>query len=133
MKADPRSELTEQQITLLKAKLELGRANLIDRQSGRRRALEHPLGDREPADPGDLAQQSLGDAVNTQLGEQALQQMREIDAALLRIERGQYGVCEGTGEPIGFDRLSAKPWARYTAAYETQREAAEGPGVSHQI
>ena len=41
-------------------------------------------------------------------------QLREIDAALQRIEDRTYGVCQMTGEPIPMARLDAKPWAKYT-------------------
>jgi RNA polymerase-binding transcription factor DksA len=36
----------------------------------------------------------------------------EIDAALLRIERGTYGIDEETGDPIDPERLDAVPAAR---------------------
>jgi DnaK suppressor protein len=36
----------------------------------------------------------------------------EVDAALVRIDDGSYGVCEVCGEPIGAQRLTAIPWAR---------------------
>ncbi|KAB8143076.1 conjugal transfer protein TraR [Chloroflexia bacterium SDU3-3] len=38
----------------------------------------------------------------------------EIDAALGRIARGTYGVCERTGAQIPLERLEALPYARYT-------------------
>jgi RNA polymerase-binding protein DksA len=38
--------------------------------------------------------------------------LEEIDAALERIEKGTYGVCEATGTPMTFERLEALPWAR---------------------
>jgi len=38
--------------------------------------------------------------------------LREIDAALQRIEHGTYGLCEGAGEEIGKRRLKVIPWAR---------------------
>lgn len=41
-------------------------------------------------------------------------QLREIDAALHRIEDRTYGVCQMTGKPIPKARLDAKPWAKYT-------------------
>jgi len=41
----------------------------------------------------------------------------EIEAALQRIRDGRYGVCEGTGKPIGKKRLEAIPWARYSMEY----------------
>jgi DnaK suppressor protein len=43
--------------------------------------------------------------------------LREINDALIRIEDGTYGICEGTGEPIPLARLEASPWARYCVAY----------------
>jgi RNA polymerase-binding protein DksA len=43
--------------------------------------------------------------------------LTEIDEALLRIENGTYGICEGTGEPIPKPRLEAQPWARYCVEY----------------
>jgi DnaK suppressor protein len=42
----------------------------------------------------------------------------KIDSALRRIEEGEYGYCEVTGEPIGLGRLSARPIA--TMAVEAQ-------------
>ena len=39
----------------------------------------------------------------------------KIDAALRRIEDGEYGYCEVTGEPISLGRLEARPIATMTA------------------
>ncbi len=49
----------------------------------------------------------------------------EIGRALMRIEEGTYGVCQGTGEPIGRPRLEAIPYARYTIAYQSKIESGE--------
>lgn len=40
--------------------------------------------------------------------------LKEIDAALQRIEDGTYGICEETGKPIRPERLEEVPWARYS-------------------
>jgi len=45
------------------------------------------------------------------------QLLGEINAALGRIGQGTYGVCVGTGQPIGEARLRAKPWAKYSIEY----------------
>lgn len=45
------------------------------------------------------------------------QLLREIDEALERMAQGLYGLCMGTGQPIGEPRLRAKPWAKYSIAY----------------
>ena len=49
--------------------------------------------------------------------------VREIDAALERIDKGTYGVCEATHKQIGKARLKVMPWARYCVAYERSKES----------
>ncbi|MBN2507410.1 MAG: TraR/DksA C4-type zinc finger protein [Verrucomicrobia bacterium] len=46
----------------------------------------------------------------------------EIEAALKRIEKGTYGVCELTGKTIPRVRLQAIPWTRYTVEAQAQLE-----------
>jgi DnaK suppressor protein len=38
-------------------------------------------------------------------------QLAAIDAALRRLETGRYGICERCGQPIGEERLAARPTA----------------------
>lgn len=47
---------------------------------------------------------------------------KEIEVALKRIDTGDYGYCEETGEAIGVERLKACPWARYTLEIQSQKE-----------
>ncbi len=48
--------------------------------------------------------------------------LAEINDALGRIDKGVYGICEGTGKPIAKARLEANPWARYCIKYATMVE-----------
>lgn len=48
--------------------------------------------------------------------------LHEINEALLRMQRGIYGVCLERGEPIGKPRLDAKPWAKYCIAVAREME-----------
>ncbi len=48
--------------------------------------------------------------------------LSEIDHALRRIERGTYGICELSGEPIPRPRLRAIPFARHTVAWQAEVE-----------
>ena len=48
--------------------------------------------------------------------------LREINAALAKIQNGTYGICEGTGKPISKPRLEAQPWARYSIEHARQLE-----------
>lgn len=52
--------------------------------------------------------------------------LKEIDAALERINNRTYGVCLGTHKPISKARLQAKPWAQYCLEYKQQQEASRG-------
>ena len=46
------------------------------------------------------------------LARQAREHLREIDAALARLDAGDYGNCERCGRPISAGRLEARPTAR---------------------
>ena len=61
------------------------------------------------------------------MAENERQRLREIDAALKRIEDKTYGVCQMTEKVIPKSRLNAKPWARYTieAALQIERGLGE--------
>ena len=49
----------------------------------------------------------------------------KIDAALRRIEAGEYGFCEVTGDPIGLKRLTARPVATMTVEAQEAHERRE--------
>jgi DnaK suppressor protein len=49
----------------------------------------------------------------------------KIDAALRRIETGDYGYCEETGEPIGIKRLEARPVATLSLEAQERHERYE--------
>jgi RNA polymerase-binding protein DksA len=56
------------------------------------------------------------------LVEKDRQLLREINAALAKIQNGTYGICEGTGKPISKPRLEAQPWAKYSIEYARELE-----------
>ncbi|MBM3928072.1 MAG: RNA polymerase-binding protein DksA [Sphingomonadales bacterium] len=49
----------------------------------------------------------------------------KIDAALRRIDDGEYGYCEVTGEPIPLGRLEARPTATMTVEAQERHERNE--------
>ncbi|MEQ8935494.1 MAG: RNA polymerase-binding protein DksA [Amphiplicatus sp.] len=49
----------------------------------------------------------------------------KIDSALRRIETGEYGYCEETGEPIGLRRLEARPIATLSLEAQERHERSE--------
>ncbi|WP_239806996.1 RNA polymerase-binding protein DksA [Croceicoccus hydrothermalis] len=49
----------------------------------------------------------------------------KIDSALRRIDEGEYGYCEVTGDPIGIGRLIARPVATMTVEAQEAHERRE--------
>jgi len=49
----------------------------------------------------------------------------KIDAALRRLDDGEYGYCEVTGEPISLGRLEARPIATMTVEAQERHERNE--------
>jgi RNA polymerase-binding protein DksA len=54
--------------------------------------------------------------------------LREINAALAKIQNGTYGICEGTNKPINKVRLEAQPWAKHSIEYARQMQRPMGMG-----
>lgn len=81
------------------------------------KAMRAPLPHAEGgSDFGDVANDSS--AHSLLLAEISLEdaELAEVEAALDRIRRGSYGVCEATGLPIPPERLRAIPWTRRSLA-----------------
>ncbi|HEY7803549.1 MAG TPA: TraR/DksA C4-type zinc finger protein, partial [Orrella sp.] len=48
--------------------------------------------------------------------------LKKVQQSLMRIESGEYGWCEETGEPIGVARLLARPTATLSLEAQERRE-----------
>ena len=57
-----------------------------------------------------VTQRENEDVLNA-LDDESIQTLNKVNAALLRIERGEYGICEKCGEQIDPKRLEALPFA----------------------
>lgn len=51
--------------------------------------------------------------------------LNNIEAALKRVENGEYGYCEETGEPIGLPRLFFRPTAKLCIEAKERQESKE--------
>jgi DnaK suppressor protein len=120
---DPNDELpdlTEEQREELRGMLVSKRAELVG-SIGVRQEQERDAG-REVGDEMDEANLEGATAMASRLLERDVQLLAEIDRALAKFRDGTYGLCEGTGEPIGHGRLRSRPWARFSVAYQEQLE-----------
>src|SRR5262250_1888708 len=64
-----------------------------------------------PSDEGDLSQQHHEEWIFLNRNTIEMKLLREISAALRRIDRNDYGICLECAEPISAKRLDAVPWA----------------------
>jgi len=77
------------------------------------------------ADLADRASKETDAGVELRTRNRYLKLIAKIDAALKRIEEGEYGYCEETGEPIGIKRLEARPIATLTVEAQERHERME--------
>ena len=90
------------------------KARLLDRRAQLTRQMqiiERDLDKPAPRDVEDAATERQGDEVMEALGVHDAQEVRAIDAALVRIEAGEYGICQKCGKAISVARLDAVPTA----------------------
>ena len=74
---------------------------------------EEAIPEAEVGDEGDVAMRSLSRDLVFEVTDNEHRLLEEIEAALRRIEKGTFGVCEANGEKILIARLKAIPYARY--------------------
>jgi RNA polymerase-binding transcription factor DksA len=90
-----------------RAQLEARRIELNARLGRIEAELEEPL----DKDAEDRATERSSDEVLEDLGAAARQEIRAIEAALLRLDDGTYGICVACGDPISEARLDVLPYA----------------------
>lgn len=66
----------------------------------------------DSADDNEVADKLEEYEENSGIANQLENQLKEVKAALDRIDKGAYGTCEVCGQPIEADRLEANPSAR---------------------
>ncbi len=77
------------------------------------------------ADIADRASAETDRALELRTRDRQRKLVSKIDAALRRIENGEYGYCEETGDPISLRRLDARPIATMSLAAQERHERAE--------
>lgn len=73
-------------------------------------------------DPADRATLEEEHALELRARDRERKLLKKVEGALFRIEDGSYGYCEETGEPIGIQRLLARPTATLTIEAQERRE-----------
>lgn len=101
---------------------------LSDKRAELRRSIVHRRDRDSAVDPSEiieeLEQASTGQHQDVALRilDKEVKLLREVERALKKFESKEYGLCEGTMEPIGYARLKARPWARYSVTHKEELE-----------
>ncbi len=114
--------MTDDQLAALRQALVVLQVELRDllqssSMSARPVDLDEPIGRLSRMDA--LQQQSM--AVANRQGAQL--RLNQVDAALLRLNRDEYGVCLGCEEEVDFARLHVRPEAPFCVACQSRRES----------
>lgn len=116
--------MTDQQLATLRQRLLDEREQLTGHQEDL--AIGEPNEELEDFGatnhPADAATEVFLRERNITLNNNAEEIVAEIDAALERMDKGTYGICERTGDQIPIERLEALPYARYTIEGQRQVE-----------
>lgn len=73
-------------------------------------------------DPADRATIEEEHALELRTRDRERKLLKKVQAAIKRIDEGEYGYCEETGEPIGVRRLLARPTATLSLEAQERRE-----------
>jgi len=115
--------MSAKQLAYFREKLQLWRADLIAESQETINNLKEENW-REP-DLSDRASLETEASVELRTRNRYLKLIGKIDSALKRIEEGEYGFCEETGDPIGIKRLEARPIATMTIEAQERHEKQE--------
>ena len=112
-----------QQLEYFKLQLTAWRTDLLKES---RETMEHLKEENwHEADIADRASLETEAGVELRTRNRYLKLIAKIDQALRRIEKGEYGYCEETGDPIGIRRLQARPVATMTIEAQERHEKLE--------
>ncbi len=119
--AMPDSEyMNEKQQDFFRAKLEALKDELL---SAAGETTEHLREDTSIVpDPADRATIEEEHALELRTRDRERKLLKKISQALARLESGDYGFCDETGEPIGLGRLIARPTATLSLEAQQRRE-----------
>lgn len=116
---DEEDELTPEELLTFKERLLEERRQVLYRLGQRRAEM---VDTDHSADELDQAGKISDQAFILRLADKERKLLSQIDHALSKFDTGEFGLCEGTGEPIKRKRLELRPWTRYSIEYKEELE-----------
>lgn len=115
--------MNDRQLEYFRRKLLAWKAELVEQSVETLEGLAESA--RNVPDIADRASEETDRALELRTRDRQRKLVSKIDAALRRIDNGEYGYCEMTGEPISLKRLDARPIATMTLEAQERHERRE--------
>lgn len=111
--------MNDVQMAFFKARLKQLKEELLNNAG---QTSEHLRETPSVPDPADRATIEEEHALELRTRDRERKLMKKIEQALARIETGEYGHCDETGDAIGLKRLLARPTANLSIEAQQRRE-----------
>ncbi len=112
--------MCKRHLEYFRQKLEDYRSDLF--REAKRLFVELQETELQEPDMNDRASNEVDQLIDMHSRDRIRQMIDKIDAALDRIKKGTYGYCLVSGEPIGLQRLNARPMATLCLEEQEKRE-----------
>ena len=115
--------MNDRQLEYFRRKLLAWKQELLDQSAETIDSLQDSA--RNVPDIADRASEETDRALELRTRDRQRKLVAKIDSALRRIDNGEFGYCEVTGEPISLKRLDARPIATMTLEAQEKHERRE--------
>ncbi|MGL4239072.1 RNA polymerase-binding protein DksA [Tabrizicola sp.] len=115
--------MNDRQLEYFRRKLLVWKQELLDQSAETIDSLQDSA--RNVPDIADRASEETDRALELRTRDRQRKLVAKIDSALRRIENGEFGYCEVSGEPISLKRLDARPIATMTLEAQEKHERRE--------
>jgi DnaK suppressor protein len=115
--------MNEKQTEYFRRKLNDWKQSILDESALTIEGMQE--GTRNIPDVSDRASEETDRALELRTRDRQRKLVGKIDAALRRIDEGEYGYCDVTGEPISLKRLDARPIATMSLEAQERHERRE--------
>ena len=111
--------MNEEQLAYFKHRLQQMEGELLQNADETTEHLRESVIVPDPADRATIEEEH---ALELRTRDRERKLLKKVQQALARIESGEYGYCEETGDPIGIPRLLARPTATLSLEAQQRRE-----------
>lgn len=119
LKMGEKDYMNEAQLAFFRQRLEQLRADILKHAGETTEHLRETVVVPDPADRATIEEEH---ALELRTRDRERKLLKKVEQSLTRIESGDYGWCEETGEPIGIPRLLARPTATLSLEAQQRRE-----------